>query len=72
MAIGDGEGSPEIYNVATKLDQAYKGFQECYKMIQQSKALSKHFKKRKSDLYQISTMDLLKALASNTNEVQMD
>ena len=49
MAVGDGEGSPEIYNVATKLDQAYKGFQECYKMIQQSKSLSKHFKKRKVD-----------------------
>lgn len=67
MAIGDGEGSPEIYNVATKLEQAYKGFQECYKMIQQSKSLSKHFKKRKSDLYINFNYGSIKALASNTN-----
>ena len=67
MAVGDGEVSPEIYNVATKLDQAYKGFQECYKMIQQSKSLSKHFKKRKSDLYINFNYGSIKALASNTN-----
>lgn len=65
--VADGEGSPEIYNVATKLDQAQKGFQECYKMIQQSKALNKHFKKRKSDLYIKYNFGTIKALASNTN-----
>ena len=47
MGIGDGEGSPEVYNVATKKEQAHKGFNECYKMIQQSEDLSKHVKKRK-------------------------
>lgn len=67
MGAGDGEGSPEIYNVATKLEQAYKGFNECYKMIQQSKALDKHFKKRKSDLYIKYNYGTIKALASNTN-----
>ena len=67
MGVADGEGSPEIYNVATKLDQAQKGFQECYKMIQQSKALNKHFKKRKSDLYIKYNFGTIKALASNTN-----
>ena len=67
MAVGDGEGSPEVYNVATKLDQAMKGFNECYKMIQQSKALNKHFRKRKSDLYSAFNYGSIKALASNTN-----
>lgn len=67
MAIGDGEGSPEIYNVATKFEQAMKGFNECYKMIQQSKALDKYFKKRKSDIYVKMNYGTIKALASNTN-----
>lgn len=67
MGVADGEGSPEVYNVATKLDQAYKGFQECYKMIQQSKSLDKYIKKRKSDLYIKHNYGTIKALASNTN-----
>lgn len=67
MAIGDGEGSPEVYNVATKFEQAMKGFNECYKMIQQSKALDKYFKKRKSDIYVKMNYGSIKALASNTN-----
>lgn len=67
MCIGDGEGSPEVYNVATKLEQASKGFNECYKMIQQSPSLSKYFKKRKSDLYTPFNYGFIKALASNTN-----
>lgn len=67
MSVGDGEGSPEIYNVATKFEQSHKGFNECYKMIQQSKALNKHFKKRKSDLYIPFNYGYIKALSSNTN-----
>lgn len=67
MGIADGEGSPEIYNVATKLEQAQKGFQECYKMVQQSKSLEKYVKKRKSDLYIKFNYGSIKALASNTN-----
>ncbi|WP_297634751.1 terminase TerL endonuclease subunit [uncultured Clostridium sp.] len=67
MLVGDGEGSPEIYNIATKLEQAKKGFNECYKMVQQSPDLSKHLKKRKSDIYFPLNYGTLQALASNSN-----
>lgn len=67
MGVGDGEGSPEVYNVATKQEQAKKGFNECYKMVQQSKDLSKHIRKRKSDLYIEFNYGTIMALSSNTN-----
>ena len=67
MLVGDGEGSPEVYNIATKLDQAKKGFNECYKMVQQSPDLSKNLKKRKSDIYFPLNYGSLQALASNSN-----
>lgn len=67
MFIGDGEGSPEVYNIATKLDQSKKGFDEAWKMIQQSPTLSKHIRKRQSDLYFPKNMGTVKALASNSN-----
>ncbi|WP_251861960.1 terminase TerL endonuclease subunit [Clostridium sp. Marseille-Q2269] len=67
MLIGDGEGSPEVYNIATKLEQAKKGFNECYKMAQQSKDLGRHLKKRKSDIYFHANYGTLQALASNSN-----
>lgn len=67
MGLADGEGSPEVYNVATKHEQAQKGFKECYKMVQQSKDLSKYFKKRKSDLYIPLNYGSIQSLSSNTN-----
>lgn len=67
VSVADGEGSPEIYNVATKAEQAYKGFNECYKMVQQSSELNKIFKKRKSDLYIPFNYGTIKPLSSNTN-----
>lgn len=67
MLIGDGEGSPEIYNVATQKEQANKGFNECYKMVQQSTLLSKYVRKRKGDLYCDFNYGTIMALASNTN-----
>lgn len=67
MLVGDGEGSPEVYNIATKLDQAKKGFNECYKMVQQSPHLNKHIKKRKSDIYFHANYGFIQALASNSN-----
>ena len=67
MGVGDGEGSPEVYNVATKKEQAHKGFNECHKMVQQSKELNKHIKKRKSDLYIPFNYGTIMALSSNTN-----
>lgn len=67
MGLADGEGSPEIYIVATKQEQARKGFKECYNMIQQSNELGKYFKKRKSDLYCPLNYGYIMALSSNTN-----
>lgn len=67
MLVGDGEGSPEVYNIATKLEQSKKGFNECYKMVQQSDELNKVLKKRKSDIYFPSNFGTIQALASNSN-----
>ncbi|MEG2740257.1 terminase large subunit [Clostridium sp.] len=67
MNIGDGEGAAENYCVATKLDQAQKCFMEIHNMVKQSPLLSKHIRKRKSDLYFSPTMSFIKALASNSN-----
>lgn len=65
LLVNDGEGSPEIYNVATKKDQANKGFDEAWKMIKQSPALRKIIRKRQSDLYCPLNMGKIQALASD-------
>lgn len=67
MNIGDGEGAAENYCVATKLEQSQKCFMEIHNMVKQSPLLSKHIRKRKSDLYFSATMSFIKALASNSN-----
>ena len=67
MLVADGEGSPEIYNVATKLDQAKKGFTAALNMLNQSELLRRHLKKRAADIYFSGNMGFIKALASNTN-----
>ena len=69
LLINDQEGAPEIYNIATAMDQAKKAFDECHRMIQHSPALSKHIRKRQSDLYCPINMGIVKALASNTNSL---
>lgn len=69
MLINDGEGSPQVYNVATQRDQAMLGFNAAHKMVKQSPMLSKHVKKRASDLYFALNMGFIKALASNTNSL---
>ena len=51
MLMADGEGAPECYTIATAKDQAKKGFNECLNMARQSRVLSKHLKKRQSDIY---------------------
>ncbi|MGG3456059.1 terminase large subunit [Paenibacillus rhizolycopersici] len=67
--VGDNEGSPEIYFIATALDQAKKGFTEAWNMVRQSPDLQKHIKKRQSDLYFPYNMGYIKALASNSNSL---
>lgn len=69
MLAGDGEGSAEIYFIATKKDQANKGYKECYKMVAQSPALSKYIRKRKTDLYFEATFSHIEALASDSNSL---
>lgn len=69
MLVNDGEGAPEIYNIATKYDQAKKGFTAAYNMIKQSPQLRKHVRKRAADLYFPANMGFIKAMASNTNSL---
>lgn len=65
MLVNDGEGAPEIYNVATKKDQANKGFDESWKMVRQSPELRKIIRKRVSDLYCAFNMGKIQALPSD-------
>lgn len=69
MLVNDGEGAPQIYNIATMLDQAKLGFNAAHKMIKQSPVLRKHIKKRSADLYFDYNMGFIKALASNSNSL---
>ena len=67
MLINDGEGSPQIYNVATALDQAKLGFKAAHKMVMLSPMLRRHVRKRATDLYFADNFGFIKAIASNTN-----
>lgn len=69
MFIGDGEGGAEVYSVATKKDQARIVWTEAHNMIAQSPALSKHVKKRKTDLYFPVTFSKFEPLASDSNSL---
>lgn len=69
LDIADGEGSPEIYFIATKLDQSKKGFSETHKMVKQSPDLARYIRKRQSDLYSEFNFGSIQALASNSNSL---
>lgn len=69
LLVNDKEGAPQIYNVATMLDQAKLGFNAAYKMIKLNPALTKWIRKRSADLYCDINMGFIKALASNTNSM---
>lgn len=69
LLVDDKEGAPQIYNVATMLDQAKLGFNAAYKMVRQSPMLSANIKKRAADLYFEGNMGFIKALASNSNSM---
>lgn len=69
MLVGDGEGGSEVYSVATKKDQARIVFSEAINMISQSPALSKHVKKRKTDLYFPVMFSKFEPLASDSNSL---
>jgi len=69
MFIGDGEGGAEVYSVATKKDQARIVWTEAHNMVVQSPALSKHVRKRKTDLYFPVTFSKFEPLASDSNSL---
>src|SRR5690554_2605938 len=69
MLVGDGEGGPEVYCVATKRDQARIVFTEAVNMISQSPALRKHIRKRKTDLYFPVVFGKVEPLASESNSL---
>lgn len=67
MLTSDGEGGAEVYSTATKYAQARLLFDEAHNMIKQSPALSRHFRKRKNDLYYERTMSKFQPLARNSD-----
>lgn len=69
LLMNDGEGAPEIYNIATKYEQAMKGFTAANNMRLQSGEIRRHVKKRASDLYCTYNMGTVKAMASNVKSL---
>ena len=69
MLIADGEGGAEVYSTATKYAQARLLFDECHNMVKQSPDLSRHMKKRKSDLYYVPGMAKLQPLSRNSDSL---
>src|SRR5690625_2829614 len=69
MMIADNEGGAEIFSLASKKDQAALLFDEANNMIKQSPYLSKHVRKRKSDLYFDATYSKMEALSKNSNSL---
>lgn len=67
MMIADGEGGSECFCVASKKDQARLVFDEVHNMVKQSPALTKHIKKRKTDLYFDATLSRLQPLGKNSD-----
>ena len=67
MLFGDKEGGAQICCVASKKDQAKIVFDEARNMVFQSKVLSKHIRKRKTDLYFDKTFSTFEPLASDSN-----
>ena len=69
LLCNDGEGAPEIYFIATKIDQAKKGFDEAERMRKHSPFLSKHLRKRASDIYFPKNEGIIKPLASDIKKL---
>lgn len=67
MMIADGEGGSECFCVASKRDQARLVFDEVHNMVKQSPALTRHIKKRKTDLYFNATLSRLQPLGKNSD-----
>ena len=69
LLVNDHEGAPQIYNLATMLEQSKLGFNAAHKMILQNPVLKKWIRKRAADLYCDINLGFIKALASNSNSL---
>lgn len=67
--VGDGEGGPEIYAVATKRDQAKIVWQESKRMVNKSPALKKRIKTLSYDIVSEFNDGIFKALASDADSL---
>lgn len=67
--VGDGEGGPEIYAVATKKDQAKIVWQEAKRMVNKSPALKKRIKTLSYDILSEFNDGVFKALASDADSL---
>jgi phage terminase large subunit-like protein len=67
MLTSDYEGGAECYTAATKYAQARLIFDEVHNMVKQNADLSKHFRKRKNDLYYAPSMSVFRPLARNSD-----
>ena len=67
MMIADNEGGSECFCVASKKDQARLVFDEVHNMVKQSKDLTKHIRKRKTDLYFDASLSRLQPLGKNSD-----
>lgn len=67
--VGDGEGGPEIYAVATKRDQAKIVWQEAKRMVQKSPALRKRVRTLTYDIFSDFNDGVFKALASDVDSL---
>ena len=65
MLIADGEGAPQIYNVANTLDQAMLGFNAALKMVRQSGEIARHVRKAEDRLNCDLNFGYIKPIASN-------
>jgi phage terminase large subunit-like protein len=66
MLIADDPGA-EVYSTATKYAQSRLLFDEAHNMVKQSPELSRHIRKRKTDLYYTPAMSKLQPLARNSD-----
>ncbi len=69
LLCNDQEGAPEIYFIATKMDQAKKGFDEAERMRKHSPFLRKHLRKRATDIYFPVNEGIIKPLASDVKKL---
>jgi phage terminase large subunit-like protein len=69
MLIADNEPGAEVYSTATKYAQARLLFDEAHNMIQQSPDLSRHIRKRKTDLYYTQSMSKMQPLSRNSDSL---